>query len=326
MSYEFKYADLLDDEVFKLVFGRESTKDVMIEFLNQVIPDRTIVDLEFIDKEMHPIERDAKGSVYDMFCKTDDGSRIIVEVQRRKQPFYPERALYYSTFQIQRQVESGAEDYDFLPVYVVNILDFRMGRNSTGTKVKTVYRLYEEDLHDLLTDRVTFIFIELPKFNKTIDELDGDILEGMYFCFKNMRALKERPEVLDHNIFDRIFEVTELCNMDKSTFDKVLHKMTTERDLRNQMAYAKKVAIEEGRAEGLAEGLAEGRAEGLAEGRAEGLAEGRAEGMAQGLAQGMAQGLEEGKLLIAKNMLSMEIDVEIISKATGLTIEEVKKL
>ena len=40
MSYDFKYADLLDDDVFKLVFGRESTKDVMIEFLNQVIPDR----------------------------------------------------------------------------------------------------------------------------------------------------------------------------------------------------------------------------------------------------------------------------------------------
>ena len=52
MSYDFKYADLLDDDVFKLVFGRESTKDVMIEFLNQVIPDRKIVDLEFIDKEM----------------------------------------------------------------------------------------------------------------------------------------------------------------------------------------------------------------------------------------------------------------------------------
>lgn len=73
MSYKFKYADLLNDEVFKLVFGRESTKDVMIEFLNQVILDRKILDLEFIDKEMHPIERDAKGTVYDMFCKTDDG-------------------------------------------------------------------------------------------------------------------------------------------------------------------------------------------------------------------------------------------------------------
>jgi hypothetical protein len=76
MQLEFRYADLLDDEVFKLVFGRESTKDVMIEFLNQVILDRTIIDLQFIDKEMHPVERDSKGAVYDMFCTTDDGSRI----------------------------------------------------------------------------------------------------------------------------------------------------------------------------------------------------------------------------------------------------------
>ena len=56
MLIKFKYADLLDDNVFKLVFGQESSKDVMIEFLNQVIPDRSIVDLEFMDKEMHPVE------------------------------------------------------------------------------------------------------------------------------------------------------------------------------------------------------------------------------------------------------------------------------
>lgn len=263
MQLEFRYADLLDDEVFKLVFGRESTKDVMIEFLNQVIPDRTIVDLEFIDKEMHPVERDRKGAVYDMFCKTDDGSRIIVEVQRRKQPFYPERALYYSTFQIQRQVEAGAEDYDFLPVYVVNILNFRMTDDPECNEVKTIYRLYEETSHKLLTDRVTFIFLELPKFNKDLDDLDGNILEGMYFCFKNMAALNGRPKVLKHQIFTKIFEVSELYNMDQDTRDKVLHKMTTERDLRNQIAYARKEAIEEGHAEGRAEGRAEERADNI---------------------------------------------------------------
>ena len=247
MSYKFKYADLLNDEVFKLVFGRESTKDVMIEFLNQVILDRKILDLEFIDKEMHPIERDAKGTVYDMFCKTDDGSRIIVEVQRRKQPFYPERALYYSTFQIQRQVEAGAEYYDFLPVYVVSILDFKMDDDPDANAVLTAYRLYEEASHKLLTDRVTFIFIELPKFTKTVEELDGNILEGMYFCFKNMTELESRPEVLDHQIFTKIFDVTELYNMDQDTRDKVLENMTTDRDLRNQMIYAR----EEGREEGI---------------------------------------------------------------------------
>ena len=284
------YADLLDDNVFKLVFGRESTKDVMIEFLNQVIPDRRIEELEFIDKEMHPVERDAKGVVYDMFCKTDDGSRIIVEVQRRKQPFYPERAISYSTFQIQRQVEAGADNYDFLPVYVVNILDFKMDKSSDNNEVKTVFRLYEESTHVLLTNRITFIFIELPKFKKSIDELDGNVLEGMYFCFKNMAVLNERPKVLTHNVFKKIFDASELYNMDKETRKNVLKNMTTERDLRNQMEYARQEAI--------AEGLAEGRAAGLAEGRAED----------------------------ARNLLALGVDPEIISKATGISIEELQNL
>jgi len=306
MSHDFKYADLLDDDVFKLVFGRESTKDVMIEFLNQVIPDRKIDDLEFIDKEMHPVERDLKGSVYDMFCRTDDGSRIIVEVQRRKQPFYPERAIYYSTFQIQRQVESGAEDYDFLPVYVVNIMNFEMERHRDLRDVKTVYRLYEEHSHRLLTDRVTFIFLELPKFHKNIDELDGSILEGIYFCFKNMPRLAERPSVLKHDVFARMFHESELYNMDQQTRDKVLHKMTTERDLRNQIAYARKVAIEEGRAEGRAEGREEGRAEGREEGRMEGR--------------------EAAKLEDAARLKQLGVDIAIISQATGLSIERIESL
>ena len=282
MLYKFKYADLLDDEVFKLVFGRESTKDVMIEFLNQVITDRKIVDLEFIDKEMHPIERDAKGTVYDMFCKTDDGSRIIVEVQRRKQPFYPERALYYSTFQIQRQVESGAEYYDFLPVYVVSILNFRMDNTSENTNVKSVYRIYEETTHRLLTNRITFIFLELEKFQKTLEELDGDILEGMYFCFKNMTNLDERPDILKHSVFGKIFEVSELLNMDNVTRSKVLDKMTTERDLRNQMRYFKETT----------------------------------------LAEGMAQGKVEGRAETVKQMLAAGISAETIANALGISVEE----
>ena len=269
MQYEFKYADLLDDDVFKLVFGQESSKDVMIEFLNQVIDDRTIVDLEFMDKEMKSLDREKKDSVYDMFCKTDDGSRIVVEVQRRKQASYVERTIYYSTFQVRNQVDAGRSDYAFCPVYVINILDFNIDENRGNPDVKTVYRLYEEKTHALLTDKLTFIFLELNKFKKGLEELDGDILEGMYFCLKNMARLDGCPEVLTHEVFKKMFDISELLNMDEDTRSKVLIKMTTERDLRNQMAYAKKEAIEEGLAEGRAQGLAEGRAEGRAEGQKE---------------------------------------------------------
>ena len=251
MQGEFKYADLLDDDVFKLVFGRESSKDVMIEFLNQVIPDRRIVDLEFVDKEMHHVDRSRKDSIYDMFCKTDDGSRIVVEVQRRKQANFAERAIYYSTFSIANQVSAGAGCYDFYPVYVISILNF--GFKPGGSKVKSEFRLYETDTRELLTDRVTYIFLDLSKFKKTAEELSGDILEGMYFCFKNIATLTSRPEILEHNVFRKIFEVSELINMDEVTRSKVIDKMTTERDLRNQMEYALQEAIAEGHAAGLAE-------------------------------------------------------------------------
>ena len=230
-----------------------------------MIDDRTIVDLEFMDKEMKSMDREKKDSVYDMFCKTDDGSRIVVEVQRRKQASYVERTIYYSTFQVRNQVDAGRADYAFCPVYVINILDFNIDENKGNPEVKTVYRLYEEKAHTLLTDKLTFIFLELNKFKKGLEELDGDILEGMYFCLKNMARLDGCPEVLTHEVFKKMFDISELLNMDEDTRSKVLIKMTTERDLRNQMAYAKQEAIEEGLAEGRAQGRAEGRAEGQKE-------------------------------------------------------------
>ena len=255
MLHKLKYADLLNDYVFKLVFGQESSKDVMIEFLNQVIDDRNIVDLEFMDKEMKSMDREKKDSVYDMFCKTDDDSRIVVEVQRRKQTTYVERSIYYSTFQVRNQVDAGSTDYAFCPVYVINILDFNIDENKGNPKVKTVYHLREDDTHALLTDKLTFIFLELNKFKKGIEDLDGDVLEGMYFCMKNMTRLDSRPQVLDHEVFKKMFAVSELLNMDEITRSNVFENMTTERDLRNQMDYAKQEGIQEGRAEGRAEGI-----------------------------------------------------------------------
>ncbi len=298
MQLKFKYADLLDDIAFKLVFGQESTKNVMIEFLNQVITDRKIVDVEFADKEIHPDLRDKKTSIYDLLCKTDDGSRVIVELQKRKQDSYAERMLYYSMQQILKQVEAGASSFDFCPIYAISIMDFCLDQNKDNNEVKTVYRLLEEKHKTLLTDRLTYIFIELPKFTKTVEELDGDILEGMYFCLKNMPYLQERPNILKHGVFDTIFEISELLEMDEETREKILDNMTTERDLKNQFDYARK--------EGHVLGLAEGRAEGLAEGRAEGRTQGRAE--------------------VALRMLDFGMDINQIAQLTNLSVEEVSAL
>ena len=282
MQFDFKYADLLNDEVFKLVFGQESTKDVMIEFLNQVIPDRTIVDVEYMDKEMHPQEIERKTSVYDLFCMTDDGSRVIVELQKRKQDSYVERMLYYSMHQILKQIDAGESSFDFYPVYVISIMDFTIMQNDALQDVRTVYRLLEVGHHMQLTDKVTYIFIELPKFRKSVEELDGDVLEGMYFCLKNMPTLQDKPEALTHDVFDKIFSITEFLNMDEETRAKIRKNMTTERDFKNQLAYARK--------------------------------------------EGREQGREEERRMSASKFKALGVDVEIISQATGLSIEDIALL
>ena len=161
-----------------------------------------------------------------------------------------ERMLYYSMHQILKQVDAGESGFDFYPVYVISIMDFTISQNDGLSAVRTVYRLLEVESHRQLTDRVTYIFIELPKFRKRVEDLDGDVLEGMYFCLKNLPQLQDKPEVLTHDVFDKIFTITEFLNMDENTRTKIRNNMTTERDFMNQLAYARKEGREEGREEG----------------------------------------------------------------------------
>ena len=128
----------------------------------------------------------------------------------------------------------------------------------------------------------------------------------MYFCLKNMSNLRSRPEALKHNIFDKIFEVSEFLEMKEEIRDKILENMTTERDLKNQFDYARK--------EGLALGLEEGRAEGRVEGRAEGRAEGRVEGRAEGVKDTVGKMVEAG------------VPVEVVAKALGMSVEEIQEM
>ena len=77
---------------FKRIFGQEINKDLLIQFLNDLLEgERRITDLYFMDKEQLPETKDQRGVVYDIFCETDTKERIIVEVQYRHQPYFLDR-------------------------------------------------------------------------------------------------------------------------------------------------------------------------------------------------------------------------------------------
>ena len=83
----------LTDWGFKRIFG---DKELLMDFLNSLLEgERVITDLSYLNTERQPDENDGRKTVYDLYCKTDTGEYIIVEMQNRRQTYFKDRALYY---------------------------------------------------------------------------------------------------------------------------------------------------------------------------------------------------------------------------------------
>ncbi len=102
-----KYVNLFTDFGFKKIFGEEANKPLLIDFLTCIIPEANIVDLTFKPKDKLGQNADDRKAVYDIYCESANGEKIIVELQKAKQLYFKDRTIYYSTFPIQEQAERG---------------------------------------------------------------------------------------------------------------------------------------------------------------------------------------------------------------------------
>ena len=247
-----KYINLLTDFGFKRVFGTEPNKHLLVDFLNTLLPnDRQIADITFKNNETVGNTTIDRKAIFDIYCQGTNGERFIVELQKAKQNFFKDRSVFYATFPIQEQALKGDWNFKLAPVYAVGILDFVFDdhRNSE-TLIHTV------DLKDqncnVFYDKLKFIYIELPKFQKTLAELEthGD---KWLFILKNLAELTDRPINFQEEIFNELFDVAEIANFSAIEQDSYQNSLKYYRDLNNVVDTSR----EEGRAEGRAEGKLE---------------------------------------------------------------------
>lgn len=247
---EIKYVNLLDDLGFKHVFGRDENKEILIAFLNEIIPDKQIIDLEHIRNEQVPFDPETKASVFDLYCETQGGSRIVVELQREEQFDYIDRAIYYGAFPIQNQIAKGKKRYTFSAVYVINILNFNLVELKGDNNPVSTFRLKELKTNKILSHKYTLIFIELSKFAKRLEEISPDnILEGYLYFLRNMHNFKEQPKEFQQQIWDKLFNAARVAKMNRQERQAYIKKMNTERDRINQWEFAMEQAKTKGMAE-----------------------------------------------------------------------------
>ena len=245
-----RYINPYTDFGFKKLFGTELNKDLLISFLNALFKgQKEITDLSYLNTEHLGEGIHDRKAVFDVYCKLADGSRIIVEMQKAEQEFFKDRSIYYSTYPIREQAPKGAWDYRLKDVYTIGILNFTFpdGEYPEDNMVHEVKLKDVEDNH-IFYDKLTFIYLEMPKFNKTENELET-MFDKWLFALANLARLLERPKALQERIFTRLFEQAEIA------------RFTPEE--RNEYVASKKeywdaysivtTALNKGRAEGRAE-------------------------------------------------------------------------
>lgn len=296
-----KYINPLTDFGFKKLFGTEPNKILLIDFLNQILPKKhQIKDLSYARSEQLGLNDLDRKAIFDLYCIGESGERFIVEMQKAKQNFFKDRSIYYASFPIQDQAKKGNWDYRLDPVYTVGILDFIFDDHKSNDELLHVVELKDQKA-EVFYDKLKFIYIELPKFRKTEQELENQFDKWLY-VFRYLSELQDRPQKLQDKVFKKLFEAAEIAKFTPEERDAYEESLKYYRDLQN--------VVDTSREEGIKEGREEGREEGIKEGREEGIKEGK----------------EKERLQIAKELKNNGIPIDIIQKSTGLSQEEIEQL
>ena len=252
------YVNPLSDWGFKRLFGTEMNKDLLLEFLRGLFPERNIRDITYLKSERQSLTERERDSVFDVMCVSADGTQFVVEMQKRSQRYFRDRALYYAAHPIIEQGRRGGWNYRLNPVCVVGVLDFAMehdyGGESERWRDKLVhrYRLREDETGEIMNSKLEFLYLEVGAFRR---EACGDspIIDKRMYALKNLSRLEERPAALRERVSARLFEAAKIAAYTKEERNQYENDMMTENDYRNTIDYAR----DEGRAEGHAAGLAE---------------------------------------------------------------------
>ena len=292
-----RYVNPYTDFGFKKLFGSEVNKDLLISFLNCLLNGReTIWNLTYLNTEHLGTGEDDRKAVFDVYCQNERNEMFLVEMQCGEQQYFKDRSIYYATFPIREQAPKGRWNYELKAVYVIGILNFIFDDNSDKNCRHTV-QLVDMESKTVFYNKLTFIYLEMPKFNKSEDELDG-IFDKWLFVLRNLSRLMERPRALQERIFTRLFEAAEIAKFSKEEYVNYEESLKSYRDWDNTIDTAKMKA----------------------------RAEGREEGRAEGLAEGCEEGRKEQSIEIARQMKAKGVSPSAIMEFTGLSEEEISLL
>ena len=216
-----RYINPYTDYGFKYLFGTEPNKDITLELVNALLQGHeTIKSLTLLPTEQLGDTKLDRRSVFDVYCENEKGEKIIIEMQKADQQWFKDRSVYYSSFPIRSQGEKGLWRFGLKAVYTIGILDFVFDEDKDDENYyHHVVQLMDVEKKEVFYDKLTYIYLEMPKFKKTEDELET-MADKWLYALKYLPDLLERPKALQERIFSKFFEVAEVAALSKEEYVK----------------------------------------------------------------------------------------------------------
>ena len=191
---ERKLYNPLNDVLFKFIFGSEERKQVTISFLNAVLNREgrdAIKDIEFRNSEIVPFYEGDKLTRLDIFCVTEEGERIDIEVQIANKKNMERRSLFYWSQMYLMNLAQGGKYQDLKPAITINILRYTIFPEEP---MHSMYSIYNIDTQRRLNNDMELHFLEVPKFTKKLVK-EMTRMERWLAYFSNKLDEKEMEEL-----------------------------------------------------------------------------------------------------------------------------------
>lgn len=289
-----RFIDPRVDWAFKRIFGSEDTKECLITFLNGLFEDELVIkDVTFAKTEKLGLRPDDRGVVFDVYCITNEGKHVIVEMQKKEQEYFADRALYYTARAIVQQGVRGIWDYHLAPVYTVCFMDF-VSDSPVLKKFRTDLVLTDLQTRQQVSDRMRIVYLQLPLFDKHTEAECMDIFDCWIYIVKNMNMFEQMPFSEKYPVFRKLAEIGDLRKLSREELELYDEDIKNMRDIYATRKFDEKRGMEKG--------------------------------MAKGRAEGRAEGMAKEKLATARRLLSMGLSDEQVATATELPLEEIQKM
>lgn len=280
--------DLRVDFAFKWSFGSQSRIENLRSLLQEILRDELrfpLIELTILNPIREKETPAGKLAILDVLAQDSEGVIYHIEIQLVVYAEIPKRFLYYATRNYASQLNAG-EDYEELnPVISIFFVDGVLFPKLKGHH--HVFHMRETTQGAVFCDDLEIHLFELPKFRKTLKELEDGADQWLYLlCHSTEIDPDSVPTELSIPHLANVLE--DLRNMALIDHERVLYeareKQQRDESSRRSFYYRQRY-----------EGQQEGRQEGRLEGRQEGRLEGRLEGRQEGLQEGRQVGIEEGK-------------------------------